>query len=275
MKSLRFHYHMSLNFDTEISNHRFTLKCIPKTEDRQEIVGLNVDIYPNEFINHNSDSFGNVSITGYTESAHDKFYVDVTGLAITGKDVPPTQQKMHKVGFHKYHTAVTKAGECLKHYFSTLELRDNMSNSEKAMHIMQRLSSDFIYETGATSLDTSAEEALKLGRGVCQDYSHIMISLCQLAHIPSRYIVGMLEGEGYSHAWVEVFTLDSEDSGHWLGIDPTNRQLVDDRYVKISCGRDYTDCLINQGLFTGGGEQRQNIFVIVYEVTDKEKAETI
>ena len=65
----------------------------------------------------------------------------------------------------------------------------------------------------------------RLGCGVCQDYSHIMIALCQMSRIPARYVVGMLMGEGLSHAWVEIY-----DGGAWRGIDPTNHTIVGDQH---------------------------------------------
>ena len=101
---------------------------------------------------------------------------------------------------------------------------------------------------------------MELGCGVCQDYSHILISLCHLAGIPARYVVGMLTGEGASHAWVEIYQDEK-----WYALDPTNNLIVDDEHIKISHGRDYRDCLINQGVFTGCAKQTQEIQVVVEE----------
>ena len=95
---------------------------------------------------------------------------------------------------------------------------------------------------------------------MCQDYAHIMISMCRMAGIPCRYVVGMLIGEGLSHAWVEI-----EDNGMWYGIDPTNGIKVSENHIKISHGRDYGDCLINQGVFTGTAKQIQTVSVSVQE----------
>src|SRR5699024_11693841 len=61
-------------------------------------------------------------------------------------------------------------------------------------------------------------------------------------------------GEGLSHAWVEI-----EDNGYWYGLDPTNMLIVNDHHIKISHGRDYKDCTINQGLFIGNAVQQQTI----------------
>ena len=129
---------------------------------------------------------------------------------------------------------------------------------------MHRLHRDIAYEQGVTTVATTAEEAMRLRKGVCQDYAHILLSLCRMEKIPCRYVVGMMLGEGLSHAWVEVC-----DAGTWVALDPTNDLIVDDGYIKISCGRDYKDCMLNQGVFTGSSgraTQKQEISVFVEEI---------
>jgi transglutaminase-like putative cysteine protease len=88
-----------------------------------------------------------------------------------------------------------------------------------------------------------------------------MIALLRMSGIPARYVVGMMMGEGFSHAWVEALI-----DGEWIGFDPTNDKNVDDTYIKISNGRDYQDCIVNRGVFYGCVTQNQNIKVIVSEV---------
>ena len=40
-----------------------------------------------------------------------------------------------------------------------------------------------------------------------------------------------------THAWAAVWTPENG----WLGMDPTNDQLVDERYITVGWGRDYAD----------------------------------
>ena len=111
-------------------------------------------------------------------------------------------------------------------------------------------------------MSTTAEQAWQIGAGVCQDYAHILIALCQMEGIPARYVTGMLIGEGASHAWVEVFAGD-----RWYPLDPTNDCTVTDSHIKIGTGRDAGDCLINRGIMHGGGTQTQEIRVSVTEMS--------
>ena len=82
-----------------------------------------------------------------------------------------------------------------------------------------------------------------------------------MAGIPAKYVTGMLLGEGASHAWTEIY-----DKERWLALDPTNLLIVDDKHIKISSGRDYNDCVMNQGLFYGKTFQKQEVQVIVKEL---------
>ncbi|HUQ39958.1 MAG TPA: transglutaminase family protein [Acidimicrobiales bacterium] len=109
------------------------------------------------------------------------------------------------------------------------------------------------YEWGITGIRTTAAEALAGGRGVCQDYAHIMLSVCRQVGIPARYVSGHLIGEGGSHAWVEV--LRPISARRWMveAWDPTHDALVGDRHITIAVGRDYADVPMMSGSFDGSG----------------------
>ncbi len=108
-----------------------------------------------------------------------------------------------------------------------------------------------LYTSGATSVSTTAAEALALSKGLCQDYSHIMITLCRLLGLPARYVSGQLLGEGGSHAWVEVILPAQSGKGHVaVPFDPTNHCRAGLRHVTVAVGRDYRDVSPTSGYFT-------------------------
>lgn len=37
----------------------------------------------------------------------------------------------------------------------------------------------------------------------------------------------------------------------WIGLDPTHSRMVDDNYITIAHGRDYRDCMLDIGIFSG------------------------
>jgi transglutaminase-like putative cysteine protease len=105
------------------------------------------------------------------------------------------------------------------------------------------------YGAGATTVATSAAEALTIGQGLCQDYAHILLALCHAASIPARYISGHMLGEGGSHAWVEVLLAAPEGGYRALALDPTNRRRTTPAYITIAIGRDYSDVSPTSGSY--------------------------
>ena len=57
-----------------------------------------------------------------------------------------------------------------------------------AEHLCDRINRDFAYDTEATTVATRAGDAFKLKRGVCQDFSHVMISGLRGLGIPAGYV---------------------------------------------------------------------------------------
>jgi transglutaminase-like putative cysteine protease len=108
------------------------------------------------------------------------------------------------------------------------------------------------YQVGATGTQTPAAMALHLGRGVCQDYAHIMLSLLRSLGIPACYVSGHLVGEGAPHAWVEV-VLDSSSGqpGCVVAFDPTHHRRASSNYITVAVGRDFADVSSTSGVFTG------------------------
>jgi transglutaminase-like putative cysteine protease len=107
------------------------------------------------------------------------------------------------------------------------------------------------YGHGITNVATPAAQAFALGKGLCQDYAHIMLTLCRLVGIPARYVSGHMLGEGGSHAWVEVL-LPSRRSRKYtaLAYDPTNNCRAVLKHITIAVGRDYQDVSPTSGYFT-------------------------
>ena len=91
------------------------------------------------------------------------------------------------------------------------------------------------------------------GSGVCQDFAHLLLSLCRHAGLPARYVSGYLGDiaeSGASHAWAEAFV----PPYGWIGIDATLGTPCTGRHVKIAVGRDYADVAVVRGTYRGGGE---------------------
>ena len=111
------------------------------------------------------------------------------------------------------------------------------------------------YQHGVTSVTTTAAEALAVGRGVCQDYAHVMLALCHVLALPARYVSGHLLGQGGTHAWVEVI-VPRDGHAEAVAFDPCNGCRTDSGYVTVATGRDYSDVAPTSGSFVGASPGR-------------------
>ena len=141
---------------------------------------------------------------------------------------------------------------------------------QTAFALMEHIHANFDYRPGVTSAQTHASEAVSLKAGVCQDFAHVLLALCRSLGIPARYVSGYLydpsrgrmRGAHASHAWVEVYL----PGRGWYGLDPTNRRVIDEYYIKVAIGRDYRDVAPVQGSFYGSSSHAMSVAVDISEV---------
>ncbi len=123
------------------------------------------------------------------------------------------------------------------------------------------------YLPGTTSVHSSGLDALRAGRGVCQDFVHLSLMLLRAMGIPCRYVSGYLHPrgdavvgdtvDGRSHAWIEAWT------GDWWSYDPTNDSEITEQYVSVGAGRDYADVAPLKGIYSGEGATDLDVIVEV------------
>jgi uncharacterized alpha-E superfamily protein/transglutaminase-like putative cysteine protease len=139
-----------------------------------------------------------------------------------------------------------------------------LSSIELAESFLHQVHAHMRYEPGQTHVDTKASEAFAHASGVCQDYAHVMLSLCRMAGLPSRYVSGYLPGEGQMHAWVEVLLpVGPENSPIWVAYDPTHQCRCNERYVTVAIGRDYRDIAPTSGYYSGEAGSKLDVAVTV------------
>jgi len=119
---------------------------------------------------------------------------------------------------------------------------------EAAVELMHRVHEDFTYKSGSTSVSTPVSTLLAQRTGVCQDFSHFMVSGLRSLGLAGRYVSGYLAtrpppgkprlvGADASHAWVGCWV----PGGGWLYLDPTNAKVIDESHATVAYGRDYGD----------------------------------
>ena len=142
---------------------------------------------------------------------------------------------------------------------------------EAAHDLMERIHEAMVYESDSTEVNTAALEALRQGKGVCQDFAHIMVACCRAMGLPARYVSGYmltkpppgqprLIGSDASHAWASVYC---PALGRWLDFDPTNNRPPGEDYVTLATGRDFLDVSPMRGVICGGAHHVLDVAVTV------------
>ena len=114
--------------------------------------------------------------------------------------------------------------------------------------LSSRIYTDFTYRSGSTTVSTLVDEVLAAREGVCQDFARLAIACLRANGLAASYVSGYLAtnappgkermvGIDATHAWAAVWT----PGDVWLAFDPTNDQMVDQRYIVVGWGRDYAD----------------------------------
>lgn len=252
---------MEAAYSSPVRRHNFAFSFLPAGTARQQVSALRVSIPGCHDVRQAVGQFGNKNLYGCLEQPHSEFQIQVSGRVTTGLDIYEERTTdSFDGGIFRVQTGLTMPGEHICAFRESLELRGSVY--EKALAVMHDVHRALGYLPGATAAHEPAETALAQGRGVCQDYAHIMLSLLRMEGIPARYVTGMTMGEGASHAWVEVLC-----NNYWYGLDPTNDLLADDTYIRVCCGRDSADCAIIRGTFYGLAQQVQREQVSVQEET--------
>ncbi len=306
MKVLQVQYEMRLTFDAPVTDHYFQFRCLPMKDDAQTVETIKISVEPACAVHERIDGFGNRMCYGEVLEPHDSLSVRMdamgrvarksircsfgkrrmrpasietpsTGIAGNlepeSEPVFPDTAEIELLSIadspagevpgivYAYPSELTRPDQAMREWLDAVR-GDYDSECGFLEYLMHRLYQRLSYVQGQTHVGTTAAEAFALSGGVCQDFAHIFTAMCRLAGFPARYVAGMVVGEGATHAWAEVW-----QDGAWTAYDPTHDCMADDRYIKLSHGRDFIDCSVDRGSFFGAGGQQQTVYVKVAETS--------
>jgi transglutaminase-like putative cysteine protease len=209
------------------------------------------------------DYFGNGVHHFDVLESHDRLAVTavsevMTPQAFEGAGQPPTPLELHDylgpTDFAPFSKSVAE--------FAARHAGEGVG-SERAQALMAAIHGELVYDPSATDVQTRADEVLVLGRGVCQDFTHVLLAACRFLGIPARYVSGYLYDQklagdnAASHAWVDVW----DERRGWLAIDPTHDRQQTESYVRVAVGRDYADVPPTRGVYKGSADETLSVRV--------------
>lgn len=254
----------------------------PLESSNQRLLRFRVNTTPSAHLNTETDPFGNVRHVLTLHRNHERLeVVSNSHVAVNPPAVLPESlasgawDEVRAAGNDPRWWDFTAAGPLtrptpsLSRFMTELDLEPGGDPLSDLKRLSSALHDAFEYTPGATTVDSPIDEILASRRGVCQDYTHVLVTIARSWGVPARYVSGYLyiagsgsedDGAAFraaSHAWAEVLLPELG----WIGIDPTNRTMTDERYVRIAVGRDYRDVPPTRGVIEGGGKSQMDVDV--------------
>ena len=237
---------------------------VPRDTERQHCLEhrLVIDPEPSDRA-ESTDGYGNRSSYFQVSAAHRA--LTVTATSVVAVDPPPAERYRDGAAIRPWQQARPVRRQDAQAVEFTLDLAEPEITEELRAYaapsfapgrplievlteLNARIHADFRYRSGSTTVSTRVAQVLAAREGVCQDFARLAIACLRANGLAAGYVSGYLAtdpppgrermiGVDATHAWAAVWT----PGNRWLGLDPTNDQLVDERYIVVGGGRDYAD----------------------------------
>jgi transglutaminase-like putative cysteine protease len=267
-------------YETAISESVMEARMQPRTEGAQRCVRFGLSTTPPSRVRMYQDHDGNVVHHFNIPGHHAR--LSVTAEALVECETAPAEapavtwdeldQRLAPGEFWELLSPSPFARRTprLDEFASEIGLRRGDDPFSTLVRLNAAIYDGFAYSPQSTRVDSPIDDALAARRGVCQDFSHIMIALVRQLGVPCRYVSGYLfespearsarsSSDGATHAWVEAWLPDRG----WIGFDPTNKLLAGDGHIRVAIGRDYADVPPTRGVFKGSSAVRSELAVAV------------
>lgn len=268
-------------YDAPVRESVMQLYVQPKSDGPQRLQSFQIATSPRAALHAYTDHFGNAVYHFDVPGVHGELTVEADAEVET-QPLPPPPEWVDESAW-----SVLGSKQTMGENFDMLEQRGvaaatpaltaflderKIAKTGDPMSSLRRLNraifEAFAYSPEATEVDSPIDVALEKRKGVCQDFTHIMIATARSWGIPARYISGYLytkrdagdrSAADATHAWVEALV----PGAGWVGFDPTNNVLVGERHIRVAVGRDYNDVPPVRGVFKGPANSELAVAVSV------------
>lgn len=278
---LEIEHTLSLGYDAFIRESFLELRMQPKTTADQTLSSFVLAVGPPTKISRYRDWNGNAVHHFTIVHYHDRIEVVARSAVSTHPvapgldavtDVRPLPEPPYPLLDFLAFDGPVRPGAAMRKFSQGVVVAPTAPLGEVVRACGRHIRAHFTYRKNVTRYDSTTDDFLALGAGVCQDFTHLMLGLLRLRQVPCRYVSGYLhvlprDGEAaQSHAWIEFH---SPTLG-WVPFDPTHNREVGDRYVVVAHGRHYDDVPPNKGIYRGNADETLRTEVRTQEATPKD-----
>lgn len=248
-------------------------RLTPRSDSRQNVILNRVETVPATRSYRYVDYWGTAVTTFDLHAPHTELEVTSSSVVETERGEPPEKQV-------SWEDLVSEA--VIDRFDEVLSATRFAPASKRIARVGQKIAKDhdpfeaivaaanwahneLDYVPGTTGVHSSGLDALQEGKGVCQDFAHVTLILLRSMGLPARYVSGYLHPQteasvgdtidGQSHAWIQAWT------GGWWNYDPTNDTEINEQYISVGVGRDYSDVSPLKGVYSGEGSTDLDVVV--------------
>ena len=254
-------------YDTPPASVTQILRLTPRNHDGQYVVGWRIELSEDCLLHKHEDAFGNITHSFTAEGPYNELSIAVDGEVETHDTNSVVRGAVERFPPNLFlrETALTQPDAAI------IDLANSARGSAggKTLPLLHTLTTvlnrEIIFDSDPTHTATTAAEAFRLRRGVCQDLTHIFIAAARHLNIPTRYVGGHfyradgVTAQDAGHAWAESYV---EHLG-WVGFDPANGIGTTQTHVRVSVGLDYLGAAPVRGVRYGGGSETLKVAVHV------------
>jgi len=248
-------------------------RLTPRSDSRQNVILNRVETVPATRSYRYVDYWGTAVTAFDLHAPHAELEVTASSVVETERPEPPEK----KVTWDELasEAAIDRFDELLTptHYTPASKRIERVGRrivkyndpQQAVIEAARWVNTELKYVAGSTGVHSSGLDALREGRGVCQDFAHLSLILLRGMGIPARYVSGYLHPkrnakvgdtvDGQSHAWIQAWT------GEWWNYDPTNDTEINEQYISVGVGRDYSDVTPLKGIYSGEGSTDLDVVV--------------
>ena len=235
------------------------LRLMPRDVEGQHVRHWRIEPSLDRRLAPREDHFGNLVHVLYVDGPVERFSIRVSGEVETQETHGIVRGAPEPAADAYYLRESSLAGtDAAIAAFADEFGADLGSNALGTLHrLLAAIHERVAFETGPTDAATTAAEAFALGRGVCQDLTHIFIAACRHLGVPARYVSGyFVRADGVvdqeaGHAWAEAKVPDLG----WVGFDAANGISTGPAHVRVAVGLDYLGAAPVRGSRQGGGSE--------------------
>ena len=300
----------SYRYQPAVDTAQHVVYLKPANSSTQQVLGYQLQIEPPPaLLREELDVYGNTRASFSFQAAHDQLTVMADSIVSTAPDplardvssAPQLATPWEQVREQFRYRAGAAYDSAAEFLFASPYVPQHDAFTELAQTcftpgrplldaadaLMTQIYTRMTYESESTGVNTPALYALEQGKGVCQDFAHIMVACCRAMGLPARYVSGYmlttpppgkprLIGSDASHAWASVyFPGQDAQSGRWLDFDPTNNRAPGEDYVTLATGRDFLDVSPMRGVIRGGSRHKLRVAVTVEPMVSVEPRQLV